>query len=727
MTIPQCLLLALLCLSALSPVWAEKPATGKKEAAKKTSSSGFKTLSDEHPSYEMTESHKQRLQKLLPHSYAKLSSRQPMHVVAIGDELVDMNGPASPAGDVLKGFCGVLTEQLADRFFYTGGVRVIAPNRGQPVKSVESQGPEVTLRCVGRVGTHMLHAMQSLTSFGFESTPDLVILCYGRYDALEALALNQYRESLQQVIAAVKAKGADLILLSPPLAVSQPAEQSLGRMVAYTSTMRELAAEAGVFYADLGDMTALIQVLPEAVKPEEVFPGLVNSYGHYYQWPGTQELSTDPTPQMHQRLGRWLLNQLLQEPQPMPWGLLPGSAMMESEKRLKVTFEIENRSAEKMLFNVLPMVLQRWQPAEATPSIQLEPGKKQQLSITYQRTDEPVTLRHQPLPIHEPKMRVPVLVTAGTQARVETLSLELQPVYMAWKTGSLFNQSGSFNLTAELVNTTQQELKDVQWTAEWTDQKLFGSVTLPPGVKQPLEMKLKLPSSSEAHVNAPLKLSVQAGELKLKFTRYMEVIRNFGLRDTMSMSGGPGAVGQVVLRADADEQVLFVTLDLKDIPLAAGPDNIALQGRLSIDARSYGKRQNAGATGAIFFTTGVADGPGRVGPIAPWAFGTGYAFLFDSKALSCQLTSRTMGKRIQLTVPRSYLRLHEWALGNGNSQIGLQVEIALYQSGEGNKGGYTPAGVWTLATNLRTADDAQRLPQLELTAKPTSRWSVIIW
>jgi hypothetical protein len=701
-----------------------KPA---EEAQKQVRKTELKMLSDDHPSYELTAEHKQRLQLLIPHAYEKLSKRQPLHVVAIGDELVDMAGPQDPAGNVLKSFCGVFTEQLADRFFYTGGVRAIAPNRGQPVKSVDSQGPEVTLRCVGRLGTTMMHAMQSLTSFGFESPPDLVIVCYGRHDAEEGLPLSVFAESLKQVIDAVKKKGADLILLSPPLNVAEPAEQSMGRAAAYTDTLRQMAAEAGVFYADLGEMSALIEVLPEAVKPEVIFPGLVESYSHYYKWPGMEQPSSDPSPAMHLRLGRWLLKQMLVAPAAMPWTLQPLKADFESDERLLVKFEVQSLSQEKLLLNVLPMVLPRWQPADATPTVELDPGQKHELSVSYQRTDAPETLRHQPLPTHEAKLRVPVLVTAGTQARLETMSLPLSPLYLEWTTSSLFNQLGAFTLTAALVNTTPEELKDVTWTAEWLEQKLTGTLTLPPSVRQPLELKLKVPTGTETRASGPLKLSVKMGDRAISFTRQMEAIRNFGLQDTMPMAGGPGAPGLVVLRADADEQMLFITLDLKDIPMAADPGGVALQGRLSIDARSYGQRQTAGATGAIFFTTGVADGPGRVGPIAPWAFGTGYAFVFDPSAVSCQLSTRTMGRRVQITLPRSYLRLHEWAIGNGNSQIGLQIELALYQAGDAGQGGFTPAGVWTLATNQRTADDAQRLPQLELSTKPTARWSIMTW
>lgn len=75
-----------------------------------------------------------------------------------------------------------------------------------------------------------------------------------------------------------------------------------------------------------------------------------------------------------------------------------------------------------------------------------------------------------------------------------------------------------------------------------------------------------------------------------------------------------------------------------------------------------------------------------------------------------------------MTVPRSYLYLHEWAMGNGNSQVGINTQFSLWQANEAGTGGsYLP---FILTSNGRYRDDAESLAVLELTDKPTSRWTV---
>lgn len=706
-----------------------KPAASEKTkpvvASDPSSLPELKVLSTTAPSYEMTAGQKEALRRALPASYEKLSQRAPLHIVAIGDELVDMAGSAPPAGDVLKGYCGVLACQLADRFFYPGGVRVIAPNRRQPTKSVNSTGTEITLRCIGRTGTTMLHAMQSLTTYGFETKPDLVIISYGREDAAQGVSLAQFRAAAEQAISAVKKQGTDVILLAPPLSVAEPAEMSLGLTVPYAAELRAVAQEQGVFFADLGELSALIQVLPEADSPEKIFPGIVESYTHYYRWPADSS-PTLPTAAMQEKLGRWLTLQLLGEPVvAMPWQLSAGHAELLGDGRLAVQLRVKNTSPTAQKITTLPLLLPAWEPEELAPMVELQAGQEQALTLHYKpRADSSA----EALPSHSTSITLPWLLATGAAARVEAVSLPLLPAQLLWKTQSLFNQTDGFTLNAELTNAGQQPIIDAPWTAEWLGQKLSGKVSVAPGKRGDVVLKLAAPDLKQHRAVAELSWQVQLADRQLRFHRMVEVVRNIGLKDTLPLVGGPESQGQVILRADADEGNLFLTLDIRDISMEADPGGVALQGRLSLDARSYGMRQTAGAVEAITFTTAAADGPGRVGPIAPWAFGTGYGFLFDETAVRCQLSTRSQGRRVQITLPRSYLRLHEWAMGNGNSQLGLHLALSLWQpEADGQGGAFTPAGVWLSAVNARQADDATRLPQLELTASPTQRFTVITW
>jgi hypothetical protein len=64
-------------------------------------------------------------------------------------------------------------------------------------------------------------------------------------------------------------------------------------------------------------------------------------------------------------------------------------------------------------------------------------------------------------------------------------------------------------------------------------------------------------------------------------------------------------------------------------------------------------------------------------------------------------------------------------MGNGNSQIGVQLALAFWR--DGDDPGFKPEASWSLSLNARHPDDALRMPQLELTDKPTTRWTVVTW
>jgi hypothetical protein len=117
-----------------------------------------------------------------------------------------------------------------------------------------------------------------------------------------------------------------------------------------------------------------------------------------------------------------------------------------------------------------------------------------------------------------------------------------------------------------------------------------------------------------------------------------------------------------------------------------------------------------------------------VGAIPPWAFGTGYAAVFDETQVKAVVSSGSEGsRRITISLPRSYLYLHEWALGNGNSQLGINASFAFWEEpvAGGSAGGYTAESQYTLLFN-RHRDDAEGCAALELTAEPTQRWTVTL-
>jgi len=90
--------------------------------------------------------------------------------------------------------------------------------------------------------------------------------------------------------------------------------------------------------------------------------------------------------------------------------------------------------------------------------------------------------------------------------------------------------------------------------------------------------------------------------------------------------------------------------------------------------------------------------------------------------LAGRLSTAANGHRVfTITIPRTYLYLHEWAIGNGNSQLGINAKLTLRGQVAGRD------TVFSLTLNGRQSDDAEGLTVLELSDKPTPRWTIVVW
>jgi len=87
----QGMLAMALLLACAQPVQAQKP--------KPASTPSPKPVEPAPPIYVTPPAVVVRLQKFVPRTYAKLSERKPVHIVTVGDDLVDMAGSADDAGN----------------------------------------------------------------------------------------------------------------------------------------------------------------------------------------------------------------------------------------------------------------------------------------------------------------------------------------------------------------------------------------------------------------------------------------------------------------------------------------------------------------------------------------------------------------------------------------------------------------------------------------------------
>ena len=683
--------------------------------------------------FDLSPEQAERFKKYLPKTFAKLVARDPVHIVAIGDSVVDMYLYDDSNGDWLHAYPAMFAKQLAAQFFYPGGVRIIAPRPGKAARDRPLRGPEITVRNLGRGGKTMIHAMQTITTQGFENQPDIVMVSFGINDATMGLGLATYARALQEVVDTVRSKGAEVMLLGPTVTVGEPPEEAMASTRPYSSMMREIAEDNSLFFADLGDLSALVSIPPEKKAPEVVFDECVRQYRRFFNH-GEKEDFIHPRPEMHAILGRKIYSELTQGPKPAPFTVTTGTASMESADKFTLAFQIQNTGKEDASFIVLPMVVPAWKPQDATPDVELKAGASADLKVTYTRRSEPPS--QLALSPHEPYLRLPVFVSGAGTTRIVEVRADVRPVAVLWKTDTLFNQEGEFTLEHLLVNTSGAEAK-VRWSAEWMGQTRSGDATLAADAKEPMAFKLALPAEdTPPRQRRPMTMKISCNGVEIAITRDIEIARNIGLKQPVPLtpsssdSAVPAAGGPSVrLKFDADPKSLYATFEITGIALEdSGTPQGALGVEMSVDARSFGKRLGFGATDAVRLNATAADGPCTMVNVQPWAWGTGYGALYDPAHMKATLSSGAQGvRRVNVVIPRPYLYLHEWALGNGNSQLGVNTSIMFWRGPrEGAPQGDFPADLlFSLVRNYHHRDDAEGLAVLELTEKPTRRWTVI--
>lgn len=689
--------------------------------------------------FDLTEAQVAHFKKMLPKAYLKLSQRKPFHMVALGDSIVEMFGYDDDNQNWIKGYPARFAEQLARQFFYTGGVRIVKPSKGKPEKTQPHRGKEITLRNLGRGGKLSIHAMQPLSTYGLETPPDLVLMSFGINDSATGLDLGVYAKAFQDLIATVRAAGGEVVLLGPTTIVADPPEADMAKTRPYSDTLRQVAEEAGAFYVDLGNLTSLVKVPEELDQPAEVFASVVDQYRQFFDHGNVVDW-VHPRPALHEKLGRLIFQELVDGPAPVPWEVGKGELAILDAKTLELKVPVKNTTKAKAKYVVLPLVTPQWKPSDAKPEMELAPGESRELTIRYLLKDGVKVSAG--MPSHEPMLRLPVMVRSGETVRIMDVRATLKPAVLLWKIETQFNVEKEYHPVNLLVNTSGAPLSGT-WEATWMGQKLTGDYRLDAGAQQELPLVFKLPGDFKGqpfNQSSDLTVVLTSGAQVLSFTRRVDLTQNFGLKQPVSMmtsadkqSPMPPELGgrerSITLKADADKDTLFLTFDLRGIDLkddpATGQSWVAT---LNLDARSYGKRLNRGVTDPLRINGPASDGPATVGAIPPWAFGTGYAASFDEKHVKAVVSSGSEGaRRVTISLPRSYLYLHEWALGNGNSQIGINATFTFWQAPVpgGSAGGYLPDAQHSLLFN-RHRDDAEGNAALELTTEPTQRWTLTI-
>lgn len=654
-------------------------------------------------SFDLSPARQEHLQKFLPQTFRKLSQRETLHILVLGDA----SALQIQEGAMSATFPGVFAKQLADQFYYPGGVQ----ESGQVLATGV---PTLILRSLAQADGSVLDAASILQSSGRQTPVDVVLICYGQNDA--AMQPPTFSRAIGAAIAGARELGAEVILCSPWLRVAERSEAVLGLTRPLADAQQELAKELGVLHSDLGDLSRLLAIpSPQNQDEGQVFERIEKAYREYFYLEASGSFT--PRPSLHRQLGALVYKDLLEPRTSLPWQISSATATETAEGQMTLTYRLKNISEKDLALTALPLIANGWKPVEAKSTQAVKPGATQPLTVTYVAEGTPPALQ-------EALVRQPVLICTDTVARVETIRAGMSPVSIVWGLETLFNQEAAFLAGCQLVNPGKETVKG-SWEAEFGSKVLKGDFDLRSASTTPLNLRFDLPKDGPALATVPLKLTVKTGDKTLTSTRNVTLTRNLGLNQSVRLTPAPDKNAKaappavVTFTPKADAKGLILVFDLPEGDLlqeSADGSSPSWQVELNLDARSYGKRLEPGSTATVRATGKATDGPGKVHPIPAWAFGNGYGASFDPKAFKAALTSSAGKRQISFSIPRTYLYLHEWALENGNSQVGIAVRLTL----RGSEGYVT----YHLPLTSKPRNDIESLIVLELAAQPTGRVTV---
>ena len=228
-----------------------------------------------------------------------------------------------------------------------------------------------------------------------------------------------------------------------------------------------------------------------------------------------------------------------------------------------------------------------------------------------------------------------------------------------------------------------------------------------------------------------LVLTLKVGGQELKFVRTMEASRNLGLGETMDMlnpakyvKGEPARDGRVQFSAEASKTELRLNFDAEGLPLEGDDQLVPLILEFQLDARGYGKRRKFGYVDVVRVRFGPDGKPDRMSELRPAVFGDFYDRRLDNDELSANSRILPNGRqRFTVVIPRTYLYLHEFAIGNGNSVLGVNADLYFAKAGQPDDR-YPSDRHFTLIRSGISKFSADSLTVLELVPKSTGRWSV---
>ncbi|MDG2126260.1 MAG: SGNH/GDSL hydrolase family protein [Verrucomicrobiales bacterium] len=253
-----------------------------------------------------------RLERQLPRTLEKLEGREPVHFLVVGDGTTRGFHYGETRNQLLHAFPGVFARELAKEFFYTGGVKDLAPEPGAPAKLDPSLGPVITIERRAVADADIFYGFVPLTTDGFDRKPDLVVLHFGAGATRQFLAPADFVAALSAQVELVKAAGSDVILVGPVAAPDgSNGLESVAVSRVYAGLMRDVAQRQGVYFGDAGKLLVDALAKPGVVAEGELEASFLAALGRYFDHGPDIRDKRHLNPVAHEVLGERLAGDLL--------------------------------------------------------------------------------------------------------------------------------------------------------------------------------------------------------------------------------------------------------------------------------------------------------------------------------------------------------------------------------------------------------------------------------
>jgi hypothetical protein len=586
-------------------------------------------------------------------------------------------------------------------------------------------GPHITYEILGEASGTVFHISQRLSTEALVNDPSLAVLCAGRSDAESGLSPERFGAAMADAVGELASRGVDCIVLEP-LALSSGRGGAFGETLGKVwPFVRELRDRLGTVPAS-GTGRVLFD-LNSALLPERLVFGSLEDLAYVEEDLRSRMAERVAEGGELTRLGNGQLARSLLE-------TLSGSLVNERER---VEMEWRGSAPDRWEWNVATGSeegpggflflgwLGEWRPRQAAYGFPATAGERWPLTILWERQNG----ERESGPAPGWQRRVPCLETVGSTVVLRELANpdgsappRLQPSFAG-------NVSRSLRLN---VIEGEGSAGPPEWEVAATSAPWSAPFNLGRDPEQAGSWQMSFPDAEEG-IRIGGEILLTGGSGGSVWRKSFSGMRNLGLGQRVRLvPDDPGALGEaqtdpliepgVTFSAEADSEEFRLHFDIRRIDLEGDSGSPAVELALGLDARSFGERIGAGYLGSLKFTAGASDGPVALSGVGPAVFGDGYARLPRAAAVQASWGGRPNGdRRLAVAIRRRVFYRHDWTLGNGNSQLGIRAELRLRLPGREE-----PLRFALLPTT-RHRHDAEGVAVLELTERPTRRWTVHVW